>query len=95
MKHRAIKVQYDDVEEIYKNKTEVAKKFGYTAQHIHGILKGHKKSDYIVYKEKIIHISYLENDDIKNDINKKEKRKEYNKKAYIKRKIINKEKIIK
>ncbi len=85
MKHRAIKVNYDDIEEIYKNKAEVARKFGYTTQHIHGILKGLKKDNFIVHDGKVIYISYANNDNEDDEAIKKEKRKEYNKRAYDKK----------
>ena len=97
MKHKKIKITYDNIVEIYKNKTEVAAKFNYSPQHIHNILNGLKKDNFIIYNKKILYIDYATDEECKNDdldnidtqiINeqlKKQKRIIYNKIAYEKR----------
>jgi hypothetical protein len=87
MNKKLIRIKSNDIIEYYITKTEVAKKFNYTSQHIGKILNKKIKKNYIVFDDKILYIEYeLDENIIKKYIkNDTEKRSEYNKKAYLKK----------
>jgi hypothetical protein len=86
MSKKIIKVTCEEKSEFFFKKTDVAKKYNYTAQYIGEILNGKTKKNYIVHDNKVYNFEYISdeanmqkyNKNIKKD-NEKEDKNENNK----------------
>ncbi|ATZ80067.1 hypothetical protein BMW23_0004 [Bodo saltans virus] len=63
-KKNIIKVYNDTTIDFFLKKSDVAKKYNFSSQHIGNILNGKTKKKYIVYNEKILHIKYVNDNDV-------------------------------
>lgn len=73
---KLIKVYNENTIDFFVKKSDVAKKFEFTPQHIGNILNGKTKKKYIVYNNTIYNIEYETSDEmVKTSINKCEEKK--------------------
>jgi len=101
MSKKYIKVTYDNNEEYYKKKSDIAKKFNSSSQHICNVLNGVSKYNFIIFNETIVKLEYVDYNDNSNILLKRQKlldkkiirdkRREHNKKEYQKRKMLSQE----
>lgn len=63
MSKKIIKITCEENVEFYLKKSDIAKKYNYTPQHIGEILNGKTKKNYIVYNNKIFNLEYITDED--------------------------------
>jgi hypothetical protein len=86
-----VRDETDNTEIYYFKIIDVAKKYNFTPQHISNILRGITKHKFFIYKEKIVHLEYIECKDEQLQILKEkqnEMKKDRNKRSYEKVKLM-------